>query len=490
MDLFDTESHSLGGENIFGEFDHTDSEIAEDKDEQEEWDRLPLKERWEDVLKRLSDKEVRWNDVEQDDEENPSTTTRPLEPWEKESLAETDSRDKTCPTVLHMLAAKLDTEGFDTLPQQTRLEIIKYLLQHRKNDSAEDPVLTRAIEYHNLDFIHFILQHCADSLSGLLNATDSKGENCLHYIFKEYFQKAAKYTMRVAKLIKKGKTIKDKDLDIWTTRKILERFVQHATPQCISARDNKDKTPIHYALDYKNCRINIPEYAGIVTQLIEKGDKGLESRDKQASQFKGRGESPYLYFGRTRELFLSELARNASAQSNTAAPVTKHVGKEAIPATQDMKRVIGHHIRGDMEVAYRETKDFATKGKMGMRSMYAPPGYAIPCNRTSAPSGNQGISPAMEKNGLGPSLPPEEISNSSQAGDLVAGKIQTMTHKPLREKQVTQRPGEEHEACKAAAERIRRLVKLHYIRTRPEMEAKELLYGKVALGRYPVSHST
>ncbi|ROV88757.1 hypothetical protein VMCG_10053 [Cytospora schulzeri] len=519
MDEFDGEPSILDGEDLLSEYDHADGDIVEDKDEDDEWYALPLDRKWEIIMRRLIDKEVRWDDDDVEDQReevwDPRNTGRVLSPREMESLASIDPRDKHRPTVLHRLAVDFGTERFTALPHQTRLKIIEYLLQHRRTDSREDPVLTRAIAYDNLEFINFVSDNCPAYLPGLLDATDSEGKNCLHYIFKDHFPNAANHSRRVEWARLNGKSTKEKNLSVRTTMTTLACFVTHARPQCVSTRDNKNNTPVHYALDYKNCRVNIQKYSEIVSQLINKGDEVFKRKDNMSIQFNDQGESPYLFFERTRAEFLSKLEKRhqASTESNTAASVTKPVDKEAGSGAQDIRGSMGHHIaKGSKDIlAHMDSRDTATKWKAGMSmvptsllgskqklkkdfipdlemegSIYASPGYGLARNRTSGPSA-QAVSELVENRNLEYTSTLEKASCSSRTDDPVAGKTQSITHNPKSEKQALRGsstiPWEETEKSKAAAEKIRRLLKLHYIRSRPEMDAKQLLYGKDALDR-------
>lgn len=90
--------------------------------------------------------------------------------------------------------------------------------------------------------------------------------------------------------------------------------------------------------------------------------------------------------------------------------------------------------------------------------------------------------------------PTEKNSASSQAGDSVL-PTNPQGPRPViqanTEKQVAQRPapGEDGKVFREAAENMRRKLKLHYIRSRSGIEAKELLYGEVASGTCSRAHA-
>lgn len=287
----------------------------EGKADGEGWYEWPLHKRWEDTVNRLICRDVCWDDAPGgDEEEEGDASIRVLDSREKKSLAESNPKDKTSPTVLHRLAVDFNCENFKQLTAATQLKVITYLLQARKGGplnnagTAEDPILTRAMEHENMEFITFIVEHCASSLPDLLEARDVGRQNCLHYIFKVQLPDA---------LYRK----KDKGLRSRNTLKILGSIFKYISPQCLTAKDSEGNTPMHYALGYKTCRMPIEMYPNMVLHLMRVGDKALRSSEQRSVQFNIRGESPYLYFLRTRrEYMLKQEAAQVSAR-----PVEKEI---------------------------------------------------------------------------------------------------------------------------------------------------------------------
>lgn len=55
-------------------------------------------------------------------------------------------------------------------------------------------------------------------------------------------------------------------------------FVKEAKSKTIASRDNYGNTPIHNAMDFNNCRLQIKQYSNIVQYLVLTGDKLLKKK--------------------------------------------------------------------------------------------------------------------------------------------------------------------------------------------------------------------
>lgn len=464
---------------------HYEIDVADDKTEDGD-ETLDII--WENFMKRLIEKEIRWDDVEQKDDKEWNPRVGILTTKERESLAGNNPIDKTRPTILHRLAVDFNSEGFETLPEQTRVKIIEYLLQHRKHNLTpganriEDPILTRAFENDNLKFIEFIVHHCKTSLPDLLDAADNGGMNCLHYIFKDHLPKSVGHYWSTSQVKHKaGKPSKrNLKIDLRATIEKLPVFVGHARPQCIAARDNDGNTPIHYALEYKLCRTPIKQYSGIVLGLIKTGDEFLNSKEHQASQFNKKDESPYRYFERTRRNFIAALQKKnkTPTRSSIATSAETRVGQDV--------QAMPHDATGKSTGAGSEARNagvVTTRGKTDIEiSIVAT--SSIETGLKSRKDLITSIKGAVERSS----------NNPHHAGGSVTGKPRPITHNPAAEKQVTQESlptiAQDHPKFTEVAKDILRRLKIHYIRSRSDMEAKELLYGKMALGIYLAPLST
>lgn len=297
----------------------------------ESTDEMPLKDRWADTMARLQNEEVRWDQVDSDDDvgrenEGNRASTPFLDIRTKKSLARVDIKNlgKTTPTVLHLLANKninLDGDGFGRLAQATQIKIVEYLLQERVGNSQhttdEDPILTIAMIWNNIDFIEFVIKHCSSHLPELLDARDNKAANCLHYLFKVHLPNKVGSLTRAMRASTEREPQARKE--VGSTLKMLGDFIKHAKPTTASAGDILGNAPIHYAMDYKICRACAPilQYPGLVLNLMKKADKAND-RDRQLNKEK---ESPYLYFNRTRDFYLADRERKRQEHAQKQAKV-------------------------------------------------------------------------------------------------------------------------------------------------------------------------
>lgn len=549
--------------------DQTAEETEKAEEADEGWYDLPLRKRWESVMERLSRNELLWDDEDAEpDDWDPSMKV--LEARERESLADIDPLDKTSPTILHMLAKDPRDQSFHELPLKVRLKIVQYLLQHRRYSlqvasvqSAgipQDPILTRALEHDNREFIHFILSHCKSSLAELLEAKDIKGSNPLHYMFKVHLPEAVDRHLRAAR--RNGKAAKERRLDLQASIPILSHFISRARPQCVTARDDSLNTPIHYALDYRICRMPIDLYPSLVAFLVRTGDETFKTSADKEWQFNKDGESPYCYFRRSQDEYLAGLRKPPAQDPLLASSWRPHAanssesrpGKETKPGTQDEKDSKGplakteDGARGGVGAYLKNAKDMTGRGKWDTPKAPTEPERGLapgkpvqeprldvkgtglqgqPGKKPPNLTGGSGLSRSSTQNLSGTlspvitiraaglsaevekssslvgkeskpveSLTPqvESLSNASQAAGFVSSRTHPTTQSKnvahAHGKQQAQQPGTpyktavETEKFRTTAERIRRLLQFHYIRERPDMEAKELLYGRIASGKY------
>lgn len=295
---------------------------SEESDDDHELTDMSLGERWQHVIKRLIYGEVSW-DIEGDtaadngrDVERRTgqdSRTDMLDTRMKKSLAEVDPNDKNSPTILHILAESLDSDGFKELACETRIKIVEYLLQERRDypqrNRDEEPILTKAIRKKNAEFIFFILEHCKSHLPDLLDARHNRHGNCLHYLFKTHFPDAVHLHFKgmSPKPRKNGVLAPERKLSLplAETIEILGKFVKHAKPSSVTAQDEFGNTPVHYAMEYKICRMPVfrSRYPKHVLALIETGDQA----ETRVGQFNKDAESPYLFFERTKKKYLADL---------------------------------------------------------------------------------------------------------------------------------------------------------------------------------------
>ena len=489
--------------------------LSDEKDEAAKWAEQTWEQQRKHVMTLLATNQARW-----DESGDPKIDL--LEEYKKKALTNRDSRERTTPTILHMLAKNFYTDDFQNIPRDTKLKIIKYLLQHRESSfsksetkyTEDNPILKVAMDFANYEFIQLMITDYKNKLPDLLDAKDMEKMNSLHYAFKTQLPKAMESTQKV----RQGTPVaQEKRLGLSETLRMISVFVQEAKPETIAATDKDGNTPIHYALDYKLCRLRIEIYGKMVRSLVKKGDPVLKK--ETASQFNLENESPYLYYLHTEEKWLKQFGQ-------TKMP---HLGeKDSKPGIKDPEKAVGSR-GGNFDDAKMDGQDFLEKGgkeqkRKGQGGNMPPPHLGTSENLPQSPTL---LAPKREKPSSAPRGAPSKTMDASQGHELSNGRlsyfpgsptgksvpseslVRTQTHAPAQtdnSAELKPLPGIEITSNgkptappkrivkslepKIAAEEIRTFLKLHYIRTRADMEAKELLFGKIASGkslgtRYP-----
>ncbi|KAL7928909.1 hypothetical protein V8C35DRAFT_316826 [Trichoderma chlorosporum] len=492
--------------------DYDERDLVEEKSEEIHFKEQTWEQQWREVMRDLVSGKAKWD-------ESIEGQSRLLEEYKKKALTSRDARERTTPTFLHTLARRRDTDDFESLPEDTQLRIITYLLQNQESVSAdvdrseakEDPILRVAMEFNNAKFIKFII-HCSVALPGKLNellkATDHEEMNCLHYAFKEQLPKA----MGTIPVAKQGVSVAAKRPNLEITIRMIHSFVKDAAPETITSRDNHGNTPIHYALDYRNCRLQSATYGNIVQYLVLKGDKVLKKR--VSHQFNFDNQSPYLYFLHTREK-CPEHKQPPVTKSAATAPMEKRdrfSGKEPKGVIRTKDTALDESTKDtDDENAKAEHQRKALPPKPGMveasRTQMPPPplpekGRILNHELRETKPGTDDADDGPRQQSRRASVHNSQVQIAREDPDSLV-PVANATPKPLTRSQ-TQNHDQNMDSAQtkvssnvmsnekksqqntkslvsdAAAFEIGEFVKVHYIRTRTDMEAKELLYGKVA----------
>ena len=495
----------------------------EEKSEAARWAEKSWEQQWKEVMSLLADGRARWD--------NSVNSNAPLlDDYKKDALTKRDIRDKTTPTILHMLAKSFEIDGFKDVPRGTILKIIGFLLQHQESESAnntgkepqEDPILKVAMEWVNEAFIVDIIQFHGDRLPDLLDAKDAAGMNALHYAFKEQLSKAMDNTQKMKNSVS---IISERKPDLEATVKTIIAFVQKAMPRTIAATDGEGNTPIHYALNYKLCRIRHRVYQNIIRSLIVRGDQVLKK--ETAKQFNSNGKSPYLYYLQTEKEWLDKLRATERQITKPPDNSDKASMREAkrVAEPQGPSPVVAKLSKRDGEaISERSKRERGARGQGNESSISdMPPEPTEPAPRKEKPlatlrgAHNSTLDPPQRQ---GPSrhftVQPSTVShvgdtNFSKFASQAQALAPPQSNNPVELKALPkgQVSSDQKQATvpkrnmkpsdsRTAAGEIRDLVKLHYIRTRTDMEAKELLYGKEASGEslelpirlYPKSHKS
>jgi hypothetical protein len=479
MDLFDDDAIS---EVNFDDVDDKGGEQLEatqlGKSEKDVWLKQSLDEKCRDVMNLLVKRERRW------DTKSGNSDIKPLEDYKIQAMTGRDDREKTTPTVLHILA-KADKKVIKDVPSDILALVVKYLLEHRdksassqagRADDGEEPILKVAMDFDNSVFIQCVMECWAEGFPDLLDSKDSQGMNCLHYIFKK--------------------------------NKRFKKLVTKARPETLATKDTEGNTPIHYAMDYRLCRERQQNYDKLVQLMVLRGDTAI----RKSGEFNQQQESPYLYYQRTRaECMKANAPAMAVTKSHPAVKTSVDDGEQN-GKLREMTATRGGRIvpeRAECSVPPKPTKLPAsnTHGTGSLlddipvvlntnKALTAPKGAAANTERVvSAPDGfglrrspTANINPPIPISGS-PLEPAGQIETQGQTQAIHAkALVQSRTPFPTqsRKKQTDPtdgRDGSREDAGDVNAEKIREFLRLHYIRTRSDLEARSLIYGRVASGK-------
>lgn len=477
---------------------HAYQEESTEDAARKQWLEQPWEQKWKEVLKLLAASQVRW------DQSGDSHLTI-LEDYKKESLVSKNPYGATRPTVLHELAKDFECSDFHKIPVETQLKVMRFLLQHMQQRAPtegfnqiqqEDPILEVAMLTDNHALLHYLTEKCTDSLVELLDAHGQSGMNPLHYAFRTHLADALKHVETVRR--EKLRPVK-KNLTLSVFLKLLRKFILNAKAETVVAQDSAGNTTIHYALGYDLCRLENSFYMDkIVRPLVEKGDTIFLKR-QHARQFNKAEQSPYLYYEHTEKTW----KREHHVPIRTSVTKSRYYDEGKGPEDSKREPLVADTRMGDDK---RRAKELAGKGETEYRDMSlvqdpkltrkekqnaTQHGVADKMLEAHGPlrSTDKSISsPVMGKGADTVSFTKRNVSSLvPPQNTLMMTATQSRAPKSVGEAS----NGDKQSATKIdpqiAAANIHTYLKLHYIRTRADMEAKELLYGKVASGKFSPS---
>ncbi|KAG8158398.1 hypothetical protein KVR01_011520 [Diaporthe batatas] len=385
-----------------------------------------------------------WNEAP-DDTKKP--TIEQLKGW----LTLTRPQERI-PTVLHSLAREPGLCDQASKKQILR-PVICHILEHkadstqgpsfREPDSpAPKPVLILAIQYKNLAFIQCIRSCSSKGYPELVHETDKSGSNAAHLAFQHG---------------------------------ILHALNDSILPESLVAKDDHGNTPLHYALSYKRLS-DVPKksrqmYTNMVGWILEQTDK----LNQENSEFNKQDESPYLYYQRTKDEFVSSvratIKTTGSLSHIQAAEVARN--EEVIKKKQDPKK--------DDDLATKNAQIQSEKLDSGALAMRRDNGSHTQKESKPTQLEFQKPSTAPRLNLGGARVPqPPSVDHATSQSKFNAMN-QTRTQPP---------------AAKAATnplmapsphfslpddwfpDEVAKIVKRHYMGARSEMRARQLIYGK------------
>ncbi|KAJ4320188.1 hypothetical protein N0V84_005973 [Fusarium piperis] len=450
-----------------GKVDQLNSQEAS---EEVEWKKLELESQCKDVMDLLRTDKRRW-----DDSAGPANV-RVLEDYKKRTLAtRRDPRDPMVSTALHILA-KDSSKEYAKVPRDIRETVIQFLLDARdledKNAAKARPeemakeqlVLKVAMTFDNDEFIDCVMECWRDKFSDLLDLRDGDGKNCLHHLFawpnhisnQDTAEKKALFQSRVKKLASRAKA------------------------QTLATPDADGNTPIHHAVQYRQCRGKPEEYVQEVKKMILKGDEIM----KTTSALNNHGQSPLLFCKHTRSDYFRELRKRQEQTQEGRKKLLPPSAKD--PASQPNPDIPAKGREPWKPAATGKTTQpdgsgFAYKESLN-RVQKPAEGLPEPNRLRRASTAAQGITPPtpIEKQPNGQHIPPHvlmppppSVRKGAEGGGAKGGDGDKTA------KANTRRPNADKVATKdKAAKDIINFLTMHYIRTRSDMEARALIFRR------------
>ncbi|KAI8960596.1 hypothetical protein F5Y11DRAFT_329178 [Daldinia sp. FL1419] len=452
--------------------------------EQDVWEGLQLADQCQKVMDSLKQGERRW------DETSGNSDIPILEGYKKVSLTETDSRHyKHAPTALHLIALYWK-EKYSNYPAVVCRTVIRYLLEHRDKSlygpqpggtTMEEPFLKVAIESEGDGFIDCVMRCSPETFPDLLHVSDNDKRNCIHNI----------YVMPSVTILLRNSSGKNK-LDINEVRKAAvlraEKFIPFAKPETLAAKDKDGNTPLHYAMHFQQCYGRGDRYVNILQDMVLKADK-LMKRNTNGS-LNNKGESPILYHNRTR--IESESRKQA-----------KHTGTMNQPYPLPQTGTSGGRVRANITApkAQPTTRADITGFREGQETMAIlwdkpkQPQHAVissPPDLRSKPTASklepkdgapEGFGLRRAASAIQPSINPLDTKSIPAPISIDGQLLNEQAKSPAPSQVPPSRPKKSGVNPLKSVETLIEFFTLHYIRTRSDLEARELIYGKDASDR-------
>ncbi|RSL85527.1 hypothetical protein CEP51_003277 [Fusarium floridanum] len=466
-----------------GKVDQLNSQEAR---EEAEWNKMELEGQCINVMDLLRTGRRRW------DNSAGLASVSVLEDYKKETLARSrDTRDPMVPTALHILA-KDSRKEYVKVPRDIRKTVIQYLLQMRelenKNATKEKPhevnkeqlLLKVAITFDNDEFIDCVMDCWGDKFSDLLDLQDGDGKNCLHHL------------LVLPNDISKQDTAEKKE--IFQTR--VKKLVSKAKAQTLVTPDADGNTPIHHAVHFRQCLRKPDEYIQEVKRMILKGDEIM----KTTSAFNKNGESPLLFCKNTKtaciEKVMARRSQTQGAQKKIPATNAKDPISQPGPDISAKGREL-LKLATTSKPTQADESGFAYKESLNkvQKPAKAPP---EPNRLRRASTAGQGVAPPtpIEKqpamlNGQHipphvlmppPSPPPLSVRKGTEGGGAKSGDGDKMAKANARRTNADRVAKDKAVKDKLENDKsvndILNFLTMHYIRTRSDMEARALIFGK------------
>ena len=447
-------------ENMFSTTDVPEQRPRAEESEREKWESQRFSSKFRVVMLDLKDS-VRWDDS------YGSPSIPVIEDYKKEALLTGSERgDNTNPTFFQMLARYTDEFGY--LSAGARRAVIRTIVAFKEKEKASStgtseeqvsgqPALNLAVKFDNDEFIDCVMECWPSGFSELIDMQDNEGENCLHLVFA---------LPDLARATKGGiKTARDAALSRG------QKIIPQARAESLGAVDRDGNTPIHHAMHYLMCSNRGEDYINLVKTMIINGDKVMMANRGPINRWK---ESPLLFCSRTLKLIRDAKQRaEVAASQRSAAARQPPIPKDNVNGVKDQR-----------DTKPRNPED----GQDGKRMMTANKG------RPMQQAGVDKISVLIPRGGQDRPMGPPETSNLYRGTGIIrpsspaasVGKPESYPGKGAETKpQVAQTPTQSTskpvvpapDESKSSARVLIDFLTRHYIRTRTDFDARNLIYG-------------
>jgi len=441
---------------------------------QAEWQAKGLEYQLKDVMNLLRSKQRVWND----DSHALGSAVTPLEQYKKITLLDERHGESMRATALHMMAITFESEDYryDEIPADIIEPVIRDMLTsiYEKPGSAvewqvkgrmPEPIWA-AIRLGKSDkFIDRIKAAGPEHFPKLLEEQDTEGKNALHHLF------ALPLVKTTAELNEAVQTVTKRASDLLP-------LVSHTA---IAAQDKEGNTPVHYAANFRQCRDKDDQYVNLFKDMVAKGDK-LMKGDKA---FNKKDESPLLYGQRTRRKFEARLKRKKQQSAAASTPNLEPAASSSkVPESPREGSAPWKDLKGGSR--------FTTKPGSANGTVH---GNDLQLNKNKIPGGLDGPGSRRMSIADGPKdslkrvdsfrkMPPPPLPAPQKLTDDGA-KASSGDLKILAPDQgKTANVGAAERSPNAAYDEIQEFLTLYYISCRPDMEARDLIFGKDASGMF------
>lgn len=434
--------------------------LAPGTTQEEKWGRLEFRDKCRDVLNTLDRGERRWH-------ANEPGQAPVLEDFKKTGLARGDDLDNMTPTALHVMARYYDSD-FKSIKSEVLQAVVRFLLEVRQPQAADGeagarPILMLAMVHDNDDFIECIQLCRPEVFADLLDVQGSDGKNSIHHIFAWPNRQPSR-------------NITPRDMKAKTLRRA-QSLVPLANPRTLTARDDQGNTPIHYALEYRQSYGRASKYTEMFRAMVLRADE-TASGQVLTNAFNNRNESPILYWHRTKKDI--ELAR-AEREKNEVGNSAQKQGFQVLVQGPAMKRVDAaanidskpraggkdllvhlvrqHHIVGPGQRSNAEDRDVKHTSAESFRVPLPPGPKSLP---ERVPSPAWPLKPDLRAPDTG-----SQSRNERPSQELEKEKTPIPTKDP-----------------EGQAHRMIEFLERHYIATRLDLDARDLIHGKDVSGMF------